>query len=102
MRQTKPVYYPVRNWRKDQRLVIIGKHKSRVLESYNWKGYEYVARAAHGAAARGVQRIERGTASLVDLTKQTDDEDSEISLSDDGTYIVYTTPELSRTQAPSG
>jgi hypothetical protein len=49
-------FYPVRNWRLGQHLVVIGRHAYRTLESYDWEPLE--ATALDLAAARGELRLD--------------------------------------------
>ena len=50
-------FYPVRNWRLGQHLVVIGRHTYRTLESYDWEPLD--ALALDLAAARGAMRLDQ-------------------------------------------
>jgi len=49
-------FYPVRNWRLGQHLVVVGRHTYRTLESYDWEPLD--AEALDLAAARGAMRLD--------------------------------------------
>ena len=49
-------FYPIRNWRLGQHLVVIGRHTYRTLESYDWEPLD--ALALDLAAARGAMRLD--------------------------------------------
>lgn len=83
----------MRHCRQGQKLVVIGKHKYRKLETSNWEVRSDTAEVANRTAARGVQQLEKDPEiELTDLTEETD-RHSEIYLEDEETIIVSPTQE---------
>jgi len=80
-----PLYYPVRNWRLETHLVVIGRHTIRTLESYDWESEPHHA-ALDRAAARGDMKTQEGGTGI--SLPSTTPSDTTPDLDDQDTFVV--------------
>ena len=76
----RTLYYPIRHWH--QKLVAIGQHTYRTLESYNWQG------SSNDPIVSAASRGNRALYQKDKIKEIKDTKEGEVDLEDENTIVV--------------